>query len=861
MASRNQRSPVPIPAAGVRRDFDALEMPENALESGVNVIVRNGVLVPRPATKDLNWFYSGSWQPMYESNQTISIGYDSANTQFVVGLDDGRMVVTTDAFATIAVYANLGVNVPGPAAIGLVFDATNSVWIALCEEGSIYTAPNTWPGSGSWTHRLDGSSGTGYQIEHDQASGITCVLTLIGGDTDPQVLHSGNGITWSQISPAHLAGNMDAGYTTIGIGGQGKPDTILYVITRKDRTWDYLLNLSLAQLGVKAFDDAIRTLINDKRSNIVGGGTTTCSLVDDGSETLVQSSTNSGSTWTDRLGSGDPYQSDRFTRLFYDSSVTEKYLCIGKECHKSADGASWTEYPPPAIDPTSVTDAVSDGTDWFIVGASGVLMVPSEDLASSEKIVSMFQMDTDGVPGQLFCSTEGHIRKLNANTGEWTDLAFDSSPAVSFDISSDPRGLRTVFRSFECEPPGVSGYKHVLLMTNPQLDLSYWFSSAATPQVTYCAATSTHAPGSKVLLTAANRVVLANGPSGSEHGVDASDALDIANGWNGLNLAILADTPGKITAGMELSALQFALFKEDCVYHGIAQTEFAGVATAFRYEMVRTGIQGPVAPHSLLRTPMGSLCYLGQDGGVYLYEGGAPQDLGVHVRRIIADQMDFDNKDHAWGYVDPIERTVHFFFQTVAGNMNRGVTIDLESGAAWELQLPSYFQAACGGPMFITKDLTWADFSVAWSDMTAAWNSFQSGYYYVAIGSENDIWGYQEWGDVDDYTDLGTPITVFWTPGWAPLGNADMYATWLEMRHQLALFHDGQELIFTASSLDSQFDQQSEDDDDALTTETGEYTTEFDVSGMLFRYAAKGSITRKFVWGGGINRFRQRGEV
>ena len=222
--------------------------------------------------------------------------------------------------------------------------------------------------------------------------------------------------------------------------------------------------------------------------------------------------------------------------------------------------------------------------------------------------------------------------------------------------------------------------------------------------------------------------------------------------------------------------------------------------------------------------------------------------------------MDFDNRDHSWGYVDPIERLAYFYFPTVAGNMSRGVCIDLQSGAAWEIQMPSWFQAAAGSPLFITQDLKWSDFDLVWSEMTATWDSFQAGYYYVVLGAENNVWGRQQWDDVKSYTDFGDSISVVWRPGWSPLGNPDKYATLQEIRWHMALLRSGEEFTCKAFALDSQFEEQEEQDDDTFTNETSEYTTEFDISGQLFRHEMRAEITKRFVCGGGVARFRQRGD-
>jgi hypothetical protein len=855
MVSRNSKIPIPIPSAGVRKDFDLLSMPGEALEVGLNVIVRKGILCPRACHQGLDWYSSSEWGSLYSTGDAVTIAYESGNTRFLVGFADGRILVTDDSFATTDIqgglYSYLGA---GDELVKITHDPVNNLWIALISNGDIFTAPEAWPGGGAaWEQRFDGYDGTGTDLLTDAASGYSIAIIGQASIRSPSVYYSSDGTTWA-VSDLDKGLSYDA---ELGFGGETGPSPVVYCRV-PGVIYSNMLYSNAPNKVATAWNE-----VEDEgefRRRFAGGGTTTCAVFDDGSTNKIQKSTDHGQTWADSKTSS-PYSGDKFKRLFYDSTLG--WLSLGSENYRSADATTWTEYSVAPFSPDDINDVISDGTDWFIVSASGVWLFPTTTLANEEKVVSMFQLDTEGSDNQIIVSTTKHLRKLNPTTGEFTDLTFEPAngdPAVEFDISADPRPQRTVFRAFPwLGPSGVENYYKYLLATNPDLPLVHWRDGENVQWCDYG-----NAPAAKVLLISANRVVAANGPLGSPHGVDCSDDLNPDSGWGGLNAGLLADTPGDITAGAELTALQFAIFKEDSVYHGMAQVEFGGVANAFRYELIRTGIQGPVSPHSLCRTPSGDFIYLGQDGGVYTYDGNSPQDLGVHVRRIIETQMDYDQRDDSWGYVDATERLAYFFFPTSAGNMNRGICIDLQSGAAWEIQLPSWFQAAAGGPMFITKDVSWNDLDVAWKEMTRAWTSFKSSAYYVVLGSENNTWSRERWDDVPSYTDFGEPISVAWKPGWSAIGNADIYSTLQEIRHRMALIGpaaDGlNEFSCRGFSLDSEFDEDYEDDVDSFTSENTEYTTELDISGMLFRYEMNAEIDRRFVWGGGIARFRERGD-
>jgi hypothetical protein len=849
MPSKKSRAPVPVPVAGVRRDADMLQMPPEALDVGQNVIVRKNVLVPRAAHENMDWYSSGDWRCITNLTLGVSVAYESGNKRFLVALSDGTVVVSDDEFATTSIESGPGENI-----VKIIHDATNSLWIALCDEGSIYTAPEAWPDSGTWTERLDGNHGLQGGIAHDAVSGYSAALVSISGSSLYKVYWSSDGETW-QADATLSYGTCPEGQCELGVGAETGGAEYFYLRVPKivpGATEHYIRSVLCGSVGTGNWSFAVETGLN--RTSFYGGGTVTCCIYEDGDDNLVQKTVDLGANWTTELGTGLAYTGSRYRFLFYDSTLG--WLVLGDDNYGSADAATWDEYAKSPFGASQIVGAVSDGTDWFVLAEAGVWKFPSTTLANSEKVVSMFQFDSDDIDGQVIVSGTESIRKLDATTGVFTDLGLPVADPPSFDISSNYRAQRTVFRSFPWGGGGNDLYNY-LLCTNPQLPLCYWRSGE--DELTTC--DEDNAPGARVLLIAANRIIIANIPSWSPYGIAVSGNLDPTS-WDGLdklNAGLLADTPGEITAGTELSALQFAIFKTDAVYHGMAQTEFAGVASAFRYELVSPGIQGPVSPHALCRTPMGSLIYLGQDGGVYQYDGNRPQDIGGHVRRIIETQIDFDSREDAWGTVDNRERIAYFFFPTVAGNMNRGIAIDLQSYAAWEIQLPAWFQAAAGGPLFITKDLTWADFNVAWREMTAAWNSFQTTDFEFVVGAENNTWGKQKWGDVESYTDFAEPISVRWRNGWSPLGNPDTYSNLFEIHHRMPLLHANQEFTVRAYAADSELDSQLYEDIDTLSSETEYRTTEFDADGMLFRYEISAEITKRFVWGGGMARFKEGG--
>ncbi|RKZ02985.1 hypothetical protein DRQ25_18155, partial [Candidatus Fermentibacteria bacterium] len=388
MASKNQKLPVPVPVAGVRRDFDALAMPAEGLEHGQNVIVRRGVLVPRACNEAMNWFSGDEWGLLYGTSTATAIAYEAANTRHVLARSDGNLVVTDDEFATTENHTfHGGVSGSYTYFIKIIHDATNNRWIGLDVNGSIWTAVEAWPDSGQWTRYLNGNDGAAVDMVHDVTSGTTIALLSVGGAEQPSIYWSTNGTTWTVVGYSRY-GHSLYGDSEIGYGGHSKPNDYFYLKTRKDANTDYLLAIIVGEIDNAGIDfDEYET--GTHRVDFCGGGNNTLCIYDDGEDNWIQRSTNSGDTWTTVLGAGLAYTGDRFKRLFYDSTLG--YLLLGGDNYRSLDAADWTQYPDLSFGTESIIDAISDGTDWYIVSDAGVWKFPSNDDDTVETIVSMYQ--------------------------------------------------------------------------------------------------------------------------------------------------------------------------------------------------------------------------------------------------------------------------------------------------------------------------------------------------------------------------------------------------------------------------------------------------------------------------------------
>lgn len=565
---------------------------------------------------------------------------------------------------------------------------------------------------------------------------------------------------------------------------------------------------------------------------------------------------------------GDPDTAHTSPGVFTEGSYLQ-YLAVGQECYQSIDLDDWVEYTSAPFPPGIINAGCEADGRWWIATDEGFWLVPLTEDSAIAKPQSLTQGDVDGLPDAIVLATQQGWLYLDTLTDSWVDITAEpgGAPVQEGPLTGESRKSRTVFRFFAA---GTTGEERWLLGTNGANKPKAWKEDIASG--TYRDFEGSPPSYARAMCIAGNRVVLGNGPSGSVYGIDCSDALDFDGGWGELGLAWLADTEGEITSLNELGALQFVAFKTDAIYHGINQSG-TGYGAPFRYELIKAGIIGPPAPHCVLQTWRGDFIYLGHDGGLYIYDGTAPQDLGKHARRIVETQVDFDNIEDSWGTLDNQRKLATFFYPTVGGKMNRGITIDLESGACWEIVLPETWDAACGKKMFITKGTTWDEVTVTWDEMNVSWDSMSTSDTRDFFVIESDVWYSRVWGNVSSYTDSGIPISVLWRNGWSLLSEADRYSTLHEMKHLMMELRSGEEFTVTAYGMD---DEMVEDtgavtggigssaaneyvESDVLTVDSEGYTTEFGLTAQRFSYQIESEISKRFKWHGALARSRDRG--
>lgn len=508
---------------------------------------------------------------------------------------------------------------------------------------------------------------------------------------------------------------------------------------------------------------------------------------------------------------------------------------------------------------------------------SGTIYPASYDVAEDIGLVtSIMQMDQDTESDAIFVGTTKKLMHLNRGTSIWEEI---TGPAVAVEPESPDTRMEgvhgdnpVVFRNFEV------GGKTYLLSTNgetqplvyhpdlPNGKARFMGSILSTADPGYIDGDDnpygSAAPVARAMASAANRIMLLNLPGVSPSAVDVCTFLDFDRGWQGdQQLTILGDTPGGIISGNEISALQVAVYKEDAIYHAVAQTDILGIPAPFRFELVRAGISGPCSPLCVLPMHTGSQVYLARDGGVYLYDGSTPRDVGRNVRAMIQPYLDENTYGKSWGMIDSHRKLAWFFFPTKAGALNRGVVLSMDQGQpwpVWPVKFPDGWEMAAGRRAYFLTDKIIGEMREQMTGyQTKTLGSFQDGREEMIIGRLNNTWYTQLW-DAESYTDDGNSIPVNLETGWHQYGSVVQIKTTGELYHVFKAAGDALEL--DVNLLAEQLNQTIRDDGSvALANGNRNHRTSHRTSGERFAIKLSGNIRFNFSWGGARATFRRRG--
>ena len=326
-----------------------------------------------------------------------------------------------------------------------------------------------------------------------------------------------------------------------------------------------------------------------------------------------------------------------------------------------------------------------DAQNWIYRDGSFVVRPGLTDFADdkNDRPMGFIQYDHGSENDRLVMGTLDAWYHYNSATGEWDEITGGTDPLTGGTTAQQ------VFRTFE-----KSGVVY-LLGCNGTNNAQKWDGSALNTRAIVAGSPGSTAP--VCMAVAADRLLLAEGMT-----VYASDNLDF-DAWTDGFTAKLGDTPGDIVSMMEFGNNQTAIYKAGSVYMAFAQEDLTKI---FRFELIRTGISGPVSPLSVCTLgDLGIHCYLAESGDLMLFDGTSIQSMGEHIRTHIRQTRDYDLRARSFVFFDPLQGDIYAFYAASGSDdVDTCAVVNLETSTIHSFKFSNNIISAGGA--FVVSDST-----------------------------------------------------------------------------------------------------------------------------------------------------------
>ncbi len=364
---------------------------------------------------------------------------------------------------------------------------------------------------------------------------------------------------------------------------------------------------------------------------------------------------------------------------------------------------------------------------------------------------------------------DGSARLVKATTGKWFKYVSGAWTDITGTALSGGPTDQQVFRVFD-----KGGVKY-LLGTNGANTMKKWDGVAAT----YSDVGGTP-PRARCMMIINDRILLGNLFSSFGSAVaggssyDISAYIDFDTGWGATLSGILADTPGEITAMVEMGGLRGAIYKTDAVYIVTA----SGGITPVSFELRQAGIEGPVAPLAVARLSDGLHVYLAQDGSLMQFDGVSTDTLGYPIQKYIAGSVDFTAIRRSFLVWDSERKELHVVYpETGSTDPNLDLIVSFPSLAIWP-QRWANLRMTAGAKLKTILSTTIGELVGTIGSQTKTIGEFGTESRALLLG---DVTGqtYQESGSAD----AGASIPTLFETGLSDLGVPKSFKTLSEMDH------------------------------------------------------------------------------
>ena len=335
----------------------------------------------------------------------------------------------------------------------------------------------------------------------------------------------------------------------------------------------------------------------------------------------------------------------------------------------------------------------------------------------------------------------------------------------------------------------------------------------------------------------ADRLVFGNINELGANGIDFSDHLDPDHGW-GANELFLGDTPGDIVAMREFSGGTFVVYKSDATWIG----RLVGGAETFAFQRTSAYNIGPVGPNAVLSVGEGLHLYLGDDGGVYKFDGVQPVVLSETLRVYIAQRLDRARAGRSFAFMDPETNLAWFVFPVQGSDeTNAAVVVDLAGGAAWPMRWPAR-GLSCGIAAPVQSGIKIGNLPLI-GEMTMTFGEMESSVPAVILGGI-DGQCYRESG----YTDDSDAIPFFFETGDKPLGDMTALNPVTHSTHRFKPTASAQLVAFEFGVSEDGESLEWEGQQTLDLSEPGAHELGHRVSGLTYALRFSGQATQPVVW-------------
>jgi len=796
---------------GVRKDLDARALPPDALSDSSNVIVLDGSLRPRPRLDPIDLDFNIKTLNEFTTGNIFNFGLRPVAGPLMVPryVNGGG----NNLFYSYDGETWTGVNVGGAGgnAYAVFWNPVEKLLFLNIVSG-LYKAPATWPVSGSWTNVGAVAASLLYSCPCDNSGRM---LATCQNDNNLYFCEDATAepLVWSTITLASGVRVAEFGISNWVVGANGggfyyAPEQAGLVAG----DFTSVAGESSNVLALKHLGNGIFIAVD-----VVG---------------RVFRSADDGESWSqiDDIDSTSGYKPGMLAVDIY----TQQYLVnIEGVLYLSPDGAtpSWTEIGD--VGSANACLAAYNGR-WIIADLDTVYSIPI-----TPRPLGIVEWESDQEPHRLVVGTDHGWLHVDQANDELVDLAPLDNGLTGTQYS------QVVFRTFEM-------YGKTFLLGVNGVDVPKAWDGATE----YYRDIDGEPPRASCMAVAHNRVIMCRGQK-----VYCSSHNNFDAGWNTELEVVLGDSPGKIIGAMEIDRLNVVLYKTDAIYHAVAQAEFYGVSSPFRFEAIDVGASGPCSPNSIVRMPDGSQVFLARDGGIYIYDGVRPKDAGPHVRAHIQPYLYDDDYLTACGCFDTAKQILWFWFSD-GSNQTRGVALytGVYPWTVWPVDLP--WSCTVAAQIMLRTPQTFGDLAGSTIEDYAgrSLESFSDvELHLLQLMSHCGIY-MQDWDEASSlYQDGTTDIDTYWVSGWEDFGEPWQYKTAQEIQHLVDLADDEQLDTKIAVSDVGQDSQASYAGPYSMTNATRGQVVGLRATGRSHKTRYDIQAGRLFSWRGALLALKRRG--